>query len=140
MFRKIQCGLIQKYSFGIGGAPANTDRFILALHGTFGVNCWYGTRKFDTTVLGEKVETEDWGFSLWTTIGFNVDAAVKLSDHVGLFAGTNLYTNLIGISALGYETKTTTGSTTTTKSDSDGYAVYPGSFNVDFRFGVAFIY
>lgn len=130
-------GLIQKYSFGIGGAPVNSDRFILALHGTFGVNGWYGTRNYNYTKSGVKYDEEDWGFSLWTTIGFNVDAAVRLSDHVGLFAGTNFYTNLIGFSVLGTETKPTSGSST---KDSDGYAVYPGSFNVDFRFGVAFIF
>ncbi|MBR4599336.1 MAG: hypothetical protein IKO39_04730 [Treponema sp.] len=133
-------GLIQKYSFGIGGAPVNSDRFILALHGTFGVNCWYGTRNFNSEESGEKIEFKDWAFSLWTTIGFNIDAAVRLSDHVGLFAGTNFYTNLVGFSVLGKERKTRSGSSTTTKTDSDGYAVYPGSFNVDFRFGVAFIF
>ena len=137
-YAKAYGGFIERYSFGIGGAPVNTDRFILALHGTFGVNGWFGTRNFKVA----SIEYDQWAFSLWTTIGFNVDAAVRLGDHVGLFAGTNFYTNLIGFAINGGETKTpsSTGSGTKSKTDSDGYAVYPGSFNVDFRFGVAFIY
>jgi len=130
-------GLSDRFSFGLGGAPVNTDKVILAIHGTLGVNSLIAFRDYEQS---STLKIDEYMISLWTTAGVNVETAVKLSNHFGLFAGVNFYTNILGFSVIGNETTVKSGSTESTTTDSTGYSIYPGSFNADIRFGIAFIY
>ena len=100
-------GFNTRFSFGLGGAPINIDRVILAVHGTFGVNLSYGGNSTSAVLTEDNDDYnatfDTWIFNWWTTMGVNVESAFKLTDHFGLFAGMNMYINLIGFGAYGYE-------------------------------------
>ena len=132
--------LVPRFSFGIGYAPLNTDMFILALHGTLGVNGVVGSRSQSGFENGTIVTKDNWAACLWTTLGANVDFVIKLSEHVGIFSGINMYTNLIGLAFFGSDVKSTGTNISSTSSTSSTGLVYPGHFNIDLRVGVAFVY
>ena len=141
-------GFNTRFMFGLGGAPLVNDLVTLAVHGTFGVNllyaAWSGSHTYEDTYWNGyrwvtktySVDASNWGFDLWTTIGLNVEAAFCFTEHFGVFAGLNLYTNLFGFGLFGTEMSYDGYS----DNDSDAFLTNFGDFNVDFRIGVAFTY
>ena len=113
-----------RFMFGIGGAPLNIDRVVLAIHGTFGVE----GRVLTGSTNGSDITAVDFS----TFIGFNTQAAFKLTDSFGLSAGMHMYTNLFGFGVLSADW----GS----DSNAEFMLVKPGCFNIDLKFGVALIY
>ena len=89
-----------RFMFGLGGAPINTEKVILAVHGTFGFSMKIGsnTETESVTVEGTKysVEVKETLFGFNTFLGANCQCQVKLTDTFGLAAGLHMYTTLVG--------------------------------------------
>ncbi len=128
-----------RFMFGLGGAPINTEKVILAVHGTFGFSMKIGsnTETESVTVEGTKysVEVKETLFGFNTFLGANCQCQVKLTDTFGLAAGLHMYTTLVGFGVDSVKT-TIAGES---DSDAESYGVIPGGFNVDFKFGVCWI-
>jgi len=124
-----------RFMFGIGGAPLNTERVILAVHGTFGFSMKIGGNTENGTISGYSYEMKETLFGFNTFLGANCQCQVKLADSFGLTAGLHMYTTLVGF---GVDTVKVTAAGES-ESESDGYAIIPGGFNVDFKFGVCWI-
>ena len=108
-------GLNAGFKLGLGYAPVNKERTILALHGFAG---------FDTKLLlGEKEGYSDDEAYLMTFIdllaGIDVRLAQKLTDSLGLYAGLDLYTNLWG------KAYWTEDSEATFKTKAGGFGIQP---------------
>ncbi|MCR4627494.1 MAG: hypothetical protein K5640_07600 [Treponema sp.] len=108
-------GLNAGLKLGLGYAPVNNEKTILALHGFAG---------FDTKLLlGEKQGYRDDEAYLMTFIdllaGIDVRLAQKLTNSLGLYAGLDLYTNLWGTA---YWTE---DSDTTFKTKAGGFGIQP---------------
>lgn len=76
---------------GLGFAPLNTEKSVLAIHGFAGVDT-----KF---LLGERPENSEEAYlmAFFNLIsGADVRFAQKLGEKFGLYAGFDLYTNLCG--------------------------------------------
>ncbi len=143
-----------KWTFGWGGAPLVKDRVILAVHGIFGFGFSVGTGSYQTygtvtdtkSTLRGQVYTYDQDMLMMefhTFLGANCQASFRLTDHFGLFAGTKMYFNLIGLGVLGtFDTDVYYAGTkiAEVKGDTNGNVIYPGSFNIDFRIGISLIY
>ncbi|MDE7140984.1 MAG: hypothetical protein K2M90_08390 [Treponemataceae bacterium] len=132
-------GVNTRYMFGLGGAPVVTDLLTLAVHGTFGLNAAYAG---DTEEVGDKFEIDQLLAGFWATAGVNVDAAFKFTGNFGVFAGINIYTNLIGFGyyQLKYPTYDSYAKEWQEETKHRFNLVSPGSFNIDLRLGVAFTY
>ena len=130
-------GFNTRFRFGLGGAPLVNDLVTLAVHGSFGVNLLYAGTDRTETVGGVKFEESYSVFDVWTTVGLNVEAAFCFTEHFGVFAGLNLYTNLFGF---GVFSQYVSAGSSVSYDDVDFFLVNPGQFNVDFRVGVAFTY
>ena len=129
-------GFNTHYVFGIGGAPVVADRFTLAVHGTFGVHLSVALGSTDgwndVGFESSSFSVDSGLFGFWTTIGANVDAAWRITNRVGVFAGIDMYINLFGGGMFWFDTPY--------YNFSDAYLINPGDFNVSFRVGVAFVY
>lgn len=132
-------GVNTRYMFGLGGAPVVTDLLTLAVHGTFGLNAAYAG---DTEEVGDKFEIDQLLAGFWATAGVNVDAAFKFTGNFGVFAGINIYTNLIGFGyyQVKYPTYESYSKEWRKETKRRLNLVSPGSFNIDLRLGVAFTY
>ncbi|MDE7227613.1 MAG: hypothetical protein K2N31_04790 [Treponemataceae bacterium] len=132
-------GVNTRYMFGLGYAPVVTDLLTLAVHGTFGLNAAYAG---NTEQLGGEFEIDQLLAGFWATAGVNVDAAFKFTGNFGVFAGINIYTNLIGFGyyQLKYPTYESYSKKWREETKRRFNLVSPGSFNIDLRLGVAFTY
>ncbi len=132
-------GVNTRYMFGLGGAPLVTDLVTLAVHGTFGLNTAYAG---NTDKLGGDMEIDQLLAGFWATAGANVETAFKFTGNFGVFAGVNIYTNLIGFGyyQLEYPTYDMYSKKWTEETKRRFTLVTPGSFNIDLRLGVAFTY
>ena len=114
-------GFDTRFLFGIGFDPVNLERFILALHGTFGVALTV-VNKEENGITSEAV-------GCYTFLGANAQGAFKLSDTFGLTGGIHMYTNLIGGGVFAYDIDDSGESCT----------IKPGNFNIDLKFGISWI-
>ena len=132
-------GVNTRYMFGLGYAPVVTDLLTLAVHGTFGLNAAYAG---NTEQLGGEFEIDQLLAGFWATAGANVDAAFKFTGNFGVFAGINIYTNLIGFGyyQLKYPTYESYSKEWREETKRRFNLVSPGGFNIDLRLGVAFTY
>lgn len=132
-------GVNTRYMFGLGYAPLVTDLVTLAVHGTFGLNAAYAG---NTEPLGGDFEINQLLAGFWATAGVNVDAAFKFTGNFGVFAGINIYTNLIGFGyyQITYPTYESYSKEWREDTKRRFTLVSPGSFNIDLRLGVAFTY
>ena len=137
-------GFNTRFILGLGGAPLNNDRVSLAIHGTFGVNLAYASYDESGSVYNSNYNatlnyTDEYSvFGFWTTLGVNVETAVKITGNFGVFGGMNMYINLFGFGTWNRETDV---DYVGKMNDFNEFClVYPGRFNIDFRFGVAFIF
>lgn len=132
-------GFDTRWMFGIGAAPLNIDRVILAVNGTFGVNMKIatGSDSYYSSYYrsGYDIDSVFWGVS--TFIGANVQCAVRLGDSFGLSAGMHMYTNLLGVGIGGW--KYSSSSSDSELKTYTAYVIMPGRFNIDFKFGVCWI-
>ncbi len=110
-------GFNTRFMFGLGGAPVVMRDLVVAVHGTFGTNLAYARA------------SDFWLFGLWATVGMNAEASYTFAKNLAAFAGVTMYTNVFGIGVWDRAAYTR-----------NAYAISPGSFNVDFRLGVAFVY
>ena len=125
-----------RYMFGLGGAPLNIDRVVLAIHGTFGVDMKIAHGS--DTYMGFDIDSTFFGLS--TFIGANVQCAVRLGDSIGLSAGMMMYTNLFGVGIRNYSVDSDLGDIIGDDSDTVAALIEPGQFNIDFKFGVCWVY
>lgn len=127
-------GFNTHYAFGLGGAPIVADRLTLAIHGTFGIHLAIASGStsgwYSESISNAEMNSTAFGF--WTTLGANIDASWRITNHVGVFAGIDMHTNLVGIGTFGADLGP--------YSHFEVYRINPGDFNVDFRVGVAFTY
>lgn len=110
-------GFNTRFMFGLGGAPVVMRDLVVAVHGTFGTNLAY------------TCASDFWLFGLWATVGMNAEASYTFAKNLAAFAGVTMYTNVFGIGVWDRAAYTR-----------NAYAISPGSFNIDFRLGVAFVY
>ena len=127
-------GVNTRWMFGLGFAPLNIDRVVLSVNGTFGVQLSYltGTESYYFRTTKSWFDFDETLFGLGTFIGANCQCAVRLGDSIGLSAGIHMYTNLFGFGVTVVDWSD--------DSDAAAYVIMPGNFNIDLKFGVAWIY
>ena len=139
-------GVNTSFLWGFGAAPLNTERVILAIHGTFGFDIGFASQSYTTTLTATSrrsstsydFDCDFTAFNFVAQIGANVQAAFRLGEHIGLSAGLTLSTNLTGMTF-------TYASAQSEDMDVnfhhfDGFITNFGNINADLRLGVALIY
>ncbi|MBR1721240.1 MAG: hypothetical protein IJ727_01945 [Treponema sp.] len=114
-------GFDTRFLFGIGFAPVNLEKFILAIHGTFGVSL--------TVVEGKQNGITSEAVSFNTFLGANAQGAFRLSDTFGLTGGIHMYTNLVGGGVFAYDID----------DSGESCLIKSGDFNIDLKFGISWI-
>lgn len=114
-------GFDTRFMFGLGFAPVNLEKFILALHGTFGISL--------TVVDCEENGITSQAVSCNTFLGANVQGAFKLSDTFGLTGGIHMYTNCVGAGVIAFDVD----------DSGESCSIDSGNFNIDLKFGISWI-
>ena len=126
-------GLSARFKIGMGAAPINRENTILAFHGFFGLNT-----KF---MLGIPTQYDFYDdifcVNAAAVIGIDAVFVKRFSDVVGIFAGIDISTNLLGGTV--YDVQEEDGCLKGYEPEW-GFGMKPGLVNVVPRFGISWLF